>query len=119
MSGDLQLIGSRINQKRQQRGLSQAALAELLDVSPVHMSDIERGQTNCGITILRNLSEVLEVSADWLLLLDSDKARAESDDELKGVLDGCTQKEIEVILATVKQLKTTLLMLRQNDSEDE
>lgn len=116
MNGELQLIGSRINRKRQQSGLSQAALAELLDVSPVHMSDIERGQTNCSITIFRNLSCVLNVSADWLLMLDTDAAYVESANELKGILDGCSQKEIEVILTTIRQLKETLILLRQDES---
>ena len=40
---DLKAIGRRIKIAREQKGLTQEALAELLDLTPMHISVIERG----------------------------------------------------------------------------
>lgn len=116
MSQELEIIGARINHARQKRHLSQASLAELLKVSTAHISDIERGQTNCSITILKSISEVLDVSADWLLLLNTESARTQSFADLAEILNDCTQVECEVLLTTLRHLKTSLLKLRENDN---
>lgn len=44
---DIQLIevGKRVRKARKDRRLSQAELAELIQISPSHMSDFENGKT--------------------------------------------------------------------------
>ena len=78
MTKDLENIGARIKRARQKKRLSQADLAELLKVSVAHVSDIERGKTSCSLSILKGISEVLNISADWLLMIDSESAHIQA-----------------------------------------
>ena len=63
----LEKIGQRIQKARKQKNLTQIQFAEILDISTSHLSDIETGRTNFGIDILMNITETLQVSADYLL----------------------------------------------------
>ena len=60
-------IGDRIRAKRKEQKLSQRELAEMVHVSPSHISDIENGKKTIGVDILMRITEALQVSSDWLL----------------------------------------------------
>lgn len=51
---------------REYRGLTQAALAEAAGTSPVHLSQIERGDHNAGKKLLARLAAALNVDPDQL-----------------------------------------------------
>ena len=105
MTVDLEIIGSRIKAARRKRKLSQAELAELLNISSVHMSKIELGKTNFGVDILMKITEVLQVSADELLRTDVPAANAVYAEEIIGILEGSTQAEKEAMLNTLRDMK--------------
>ena len=105
MTIDLEIIGSRIKAARRKRKLSQAELAELLNISSVHMSKIELGKTNFGVDILMKITEVLQVSADELLRTDVPAANAVYAEEIAGILEGSTQAEKEAMLNTLRDMK--------------
>ena len=65
-----QMIGARIRQVRQQRDMSQAALAAKAGLSLPHISDIELGKVSMRISSFVRIVEALQVSADMLLLSD-------------------------------------------------
>ncbi len=62
-----QEIGARIRLARKAAGLTQERLAELVDINPQHMSDIERGKRGTSVISLRRFSIVLHVTSDYLL----------------------------------------------------
>lgn len=105
MDIDLEIIGSRIKAARRKRKLSQAELAELLNISSVHMSKIELGKTNFGVDILMKITEVLQVSADELLRTDVPTANAVYAEEIIGILEGSSQAEKEAMLNTLRDMK--------------
>ena len=105
MNVDLEIIGSRIKAARRKRKLSQAELAELLNISSVHMSKIELGKTNFGVDILMKITEVLQVSADELLRTDVPAANVVYAEEIVGILEGSTQAEKEAMLNTLRDMK--------------
>lgn len=113
MERSLAAIGQRIRQARTAKGLSQADLAEILSVSVPHVSDIERGQTNCSITIFAAIAESLNVSADWLLNVDTPPSKLQRQYDLENLIGDCSPEEIEVILRTTKALKLSLALLRE------
>ena len=117
MSQDLELIGARIKRSRQKQKLSQADLAELLKVSSAHVSDIERGKTNCSVTIIKRIAEVLRVSADWLLLLDTEAAHSQASVELQELLVNFSPIECEFLLANLLHIKKTLHILEENEDQ--
>lgn len=61
-------LGRRLQLTRESRGYTQEALAEMLDVGVQHISNIERGVTGISLTALVRVCDVLDVSADFLLL---------------------------------------------------
>ena len=60
-------VGRRIKAAREQKRLTQEQLAELVDLSPMHVSVIERGVKLPKLETLINIANVLDVSADVLL----------------------------------------------------
>lgn len=65
------IIGRRIKQLRLQRGLNQSELANKINVSQAHMSNMERGYSNITMENLFSLHDVLQVPmADFFRDID-------------------------------------------------
>lgn len=61
------IIGLNIARYREQKGLTQAKLAELINVTPVFVSRVERGQKMMKVATLYATAKALQVSCDALL----------------------------------------------------
>lgn len=64
----LQEIGNRIQTRRKQLGLTQEQLAEAMNVSIQMVSNLERGNKAIRIDNLVNLSRILNISTDYILM---------------------------------------------------
>lgn len=64
---DLKAIGRRIRFQREQLHFTREELAEKLDVSAKFCADIEYGMKGMSMTTLNNLSEILNLSTDYIL----------------------------------------------------
>ena len=62
----LQALGSRIRKLRNQHGLTRKSLAQESDVSERHLAQLESGEGNISILLLRRIAAVLGVSLDEL-----------------------------------------------------
>lgn len=86
---DLKAVGKRIKAAREQKGLTQEALAELVNLSPMHVSVIERGFKPTKVDTFCNIANALDVSADTLLqdVIDhsADSVPSDLDDLMKGL----------------------------------
>ena len=60
-------IGKRIQQSREQAGLTQEELAERIDRSTQFISTIERGLDGPSLETVLHLCEVLGTSTEWIL----------------------------------------------------
>lgn len=60
-------IGQRINVLRLENGLTQAQLAEALDISTKHMSEVERGLSSLSIEKFVQLCDILSTDLDYLI----------------------------------------------------
>ncbi|RKJ55106.1 XRE family transcriptional regulator [bacterium 1XD42-1] len=65
---DLKAIGRRIQKARKAKGLTQEQLAEIVGLSPTHISVIERGVKGPKLETFIDIANALEVTADGLLL---------------------------------------------------
>lgn len=65
---DAQIVGQRIKAAREARGLTQEALAAMVDLSPTHISVIERGLKTPNLDSFVAIANALSVSADAYLL---------------------------------------------------
>ena len=62
-------FGKRLQECRKSRGITQEALADLLGfASKQHVSRMERGVESCSLDVLVELSGLLHVSTDYLLM---------------------------------------------------
>lgn len=64
---DLNGIGKRIQNRRKQQGYTQEQLAEMMNVSIQMVSNLERGNKAIRIDNLINLSQILDISTDYIL----------------------------------------------------
>ena len=64
---DKKAFGERLKRAREERGLTQEGLAELVDYSPDHISVVERGVQVPRLDKLVEISNALNVSIDGLL----------------------------------------------------
>lgn len=108
MNPKLKEVGSRVQQARKKLKLSQAELAEMVQISTSHLSDIENGKTNIGLDIFISLTEALQVSADWLLQTNVPQVNTIQNQEASEILADCTSQEIQAILRMMRELKNTL-----------
>lgn len=67
--GLAQTFGANVRQLRQQRGLSQEALADAVGLAPTYVGQIERGRRNPTLGVVERFAAVLAV--DPLQLLQS------------------------------------------------
>lgn len=65
---DFTIIGRRIGDRRKSLDLRQDDLARQVNISPKHLSEIERGKSGIGMGTLIEIAKVLNVSTDYLLL---------------------------------------------------
>ena len=64
---DLTGIGKRIQIRRKQQGYTQEQLAEMMNVSIQMVSNLERGNKAIRIDNLINLTQILDISTDYIL----------------------------------------------------
>ena len=63
----LERVAENIRLERKRKRLSQEALAELVNVSTNHITNIENNKTNPTITIIVNLCRVLNLDLNKIL----------------------------------------------------
>jgi len=101
-------IGTRIKSKREEMGISQKDLADMIGVTPAAVSQFEKGVKKPSSSVLATISRQLGVSTDYLfgaadrkeLFLSGDIAAAFRDFEK---LDN---EDRETILDHIKYLKS-------------
>ena len=113
-------IGKQIKDTRISKKLTQEKLAELTDISTTHLSNIERGFTKLGLYTLVKLSDVLEVSADYLLChsTGTDIANSIKKNSIIDMVADCSNEElilIEALISATKQSFKRIEAIRKND----
>ena len=101
-------IGKRIKIARIKADLTQERLAEMVEISPTHMSNIETGTTRVSLTAIVSLANALSVTVDDLLCDSVVKAKVQFEKDIAGILADCDEYEIRMIKDMTKALKETL-----------
>lgn len=105
---ELEKIGIQVRTARENANLTQSQLAEKINISVSHMSDIENGKKEMGILIFKHIVDVLGISANELLQNTAwDKERIGST-EFDLLLDDCAPSEREYLLRMVEYSKLAL-----------
>lgn len=97
-------LGNAIRQARLDMGLSQEALAELVDITPTHMKHIESEHRKPSVEVLFRFVQVLHFSVDSLFLTSSDEEKKRLLNRAALLLNQCDEKQIRVAIALMEAL---------------
>ena len=101
---DLSAIGSRIKVARERKHLTQEDLAAIVDLSPTHISVIERGVKPPKLATLIAIANALDVSADTLLQDVVDRSVEGVSNELATEIMKLPTKERSKIINAIRAL---------------
>lgn len=118
MEKQLKEIGERVRKARLAKGMSQAQLAEALNISPPYVSNIETGKHIMKITTLIKLTEALEVSNDWILRNATRESNEYTSTEFDQVMGDCSPTEKANLMRMLINLKESLRDARASDKLD-
>ena len=102
MNGEL--VAQRIYAVRKSKGMTQEELAAKAEISPTHMSVIERGIKTPNLDTFVSIANALEVSADYLLQDVVDKSCEIASSELSTLIAEQTPEMRRKIYRAVKAL---------------
>lgn len=109
MSINFRLIGRRIKESRLQQGVTQAELAEKIEMSETYISHIETARKKASLETLVRIANALGITADRLLEGNQTNDPAEYRSDLVRLTEHCTSPEkriiYDIVVATVKSLR--------------
>ena len=108
MSIDYKSIGKRIKAARIRLDMTKERLAEQVNLSPSHLSNIETGTTKVSLSTILKLANALHVSVDGLLADSVVQSKAVFEQDIQTILSDCDDYEIRVIADIAAATKKTL-----------
>ena len=111
MEIDYIALGKRVKKLRKEQKMTQEKLAELIDVSVPHMSNIENGKTKFSLQVLVDMADALKTTPDALMMDQVDdkiKTRGMILEEIGRELSDCTEVQITTLEEVVRNTKNIL-----------
>nr|WP_228846972.1 helix-turn-helix transcriptional regulator [Clostridioides sp. ES-S-0173-01] len=117
---DFKLIGQRIKIARIKKRLTQEAVANRVNITTQHMSNIETGNSSVSLPTLISIANVLYVTIDELLCDAILNSKIIFENELNEILKDCNEYETRFIVDIVKASKKSMkdLKMFQNKIEN-
>ena len=109
MSINFSLIGLRIKTFRLRKQMTQAELAEKIDMSVTYVSHIERNKKHASLKSLILISDALEITVDVLLSGNQRNAPSEHIIDIVQLLDECTYCEKRFFLELAVAVKKFIM----------
>lgn len=110
---NLKAFGSRIKAARERKKLTQEQLAEIVDLSPMHVSVIERGVKPPKLETFVTLANALEVSADELLQDAVDHATEFNSSEIATLIQSLPKQDQQKLLSAIRAYAETCFMVNE------
>ena len=96
-------LGKRIRRKRSENHISQAALAEMIQVSVQHMSNVENAKTKASLETVIEIANALDCSLDELVC-GSLQSRQIYQDEVALLLEVMPDSELKIMPDVLKNI---------------
>ena len=101
---DYKRLGERIREERLRLHLTQAQLAEDVDISDTYMGAIERGERSLTLDTLVRLVNRLGVTVDYLLADSVADADSNVLDQFKQIVDGQPMERKQLALQVLRTI---------------
>ena len=108
MDLDYKAVGKRGKIARIKADMTQEQLAELVGISPTHLSNIETGTTHVSLVTIVRLANALSVTVDDLLCDNVLRAKPQIEQDIAELLDNCDEYEIRMVRDMTRALLETL-----------
>lgn len=108
MELDYKAIGKRIKIARIKADMTQERLAEAVELSPTHLSNIETGTTRVSLNAIVTLANALSVTVDDLLCDSVIQSKPQFEQDIAAILEDCDEYEIRMVKDMAQALKETL-----------
>ena len=108
MEIDYKAIGQRIKIARIKKGITQEAVADLIDITPAHMSNVETGKTKVSLPTLIEIANALSVSVDVLLCDNVLASQNIFKGEAKEIFEDCDEYETRFLVDLLKCAKSAM-----------
>lgn len=105
---DYVALGERIRSLRKEKGLTQAYLAERVEIETSNVSHIERATSKVGLATLVKIANVLGCSVDDLLCDSLQCEREVFENQLVRLSRDCSPKELRLITDIVVAMKESM-----------
>jgi Predicted transcriptional regulators len=119
MSLNFEIIGRRVKESRLQKRMSQADLAEQIDMSVTYISHIETTKKHASLESLVRIANVLGVTVDYLLNGNQINDSVEYQVDLVQLIEGCTSYERRIIYEIASAAKKSLLENKKLQLKDD
>src|SRR5277367_1490088 len=97
----LRALGVRVRELRSRRGMTRKMMAQESDVSERHLAQLELGDGNVSIVLLRRIATALNVSLADLFAADATDSDAKR--SIQNVLDRLPAQQLDAVLARLTQ----------------
>lgn len=101
---DYSRLGLRIKEIRQNRGLTQDNLAEIVSCNTSHISNIENSHTKVSLNVLLAIANALNTSIDFLLSDQYSNSSLALDNAILKALQDCDSPKKQKILKIIEIL---------------
>ena len=98
-------IGQKVREKRKKLKKSREELAEMINLSPNFLGQIERGEKSFSLETLYKLSYSLDMTM-YSLLSRTTKDTEKEKQELIDIIERCSKKQIQFLLEIARSVKT-------------
>jgi len=108
MTLNFKLIGKRVKEIRMQQHISQAELAERIDMSVSYISHIENAKKQVSLEVLVRISNELGFTIDELLTGNQMYDHAEYQTDMDILMADCTSYEKRIIFELALAIKASI-----------
>ena len=119
MALDFKIIGLRVKESRLHKQMTQAVLAERIDMSVTYISHIETAKKQASLETLVRIADVLGVTMDAFLYGNQANDSAEYRIELLNLLEDCTSYEKRIIYEIAFAAKMSIRNNKSLQHKDE
>lgn len=101
---DFTQVGANIKKRLNMKGMTQQGLADALGISKQVMNKIIKGSKAINVNELAKIAEILNISTDALLTVESEPVIADSLSFMGAVHDETTRERVDMIRSAIDEI---------------
>ncbi|MFV0520404.1 MAG: helix-turn-helix domain-containing protein [Lachnospirales bacterium] len=98
-------LGLKIKEIRKSKSITQSQLAEMVDVNPSHISNMENAYTKVSLSVLVSVANALETSVDYILYGNYSNTKNIIEKEILFTIKELDEKTKEKVLKIIEVIK--------------